>query len=79
MPADLQAIAIGANVIGMMDGPGRQPQHFARKRGQQLKARGFEGHGAAPKRGWFGGMLAGANTQEISNFWDRTEIIGIKY
>ena len=29
MPTDLQAIAAFAQVIGIMDGPGRQPVHLA--------------------------------------------------
>ena len=34
MAADLQAVAIGADVIGVMDGPRRQPQHLALQLGQ---------------------------------------------
>ena len=48
MAANLQAVDIGPDVIGVMDGPGRQPQHFARQRGQHFKACGFGRHGGAP-------------------------------
>jgi hypothetical protein len=51
MAADLQAVGIGPDVIGVMDGPRRQPQHFARQRGQQFKACGLDRHGGAPGAG----------------------------
>ncbi len=34
MAADLQTVDIGPDMIGVMDGPRRQPQHFACQRGQ---------------------------------------------
>ena len=34
MAADLQPVGIGTDVVGVVNGPRRQPQHFARKRGQ---------------------------------------------
>ena len=46
--ADLQAVDIRPDVIGVMDGPGRQPQGFARQRGQHFKACGFDRHGGSP-------------------------------
>ena len=50
MAADLQAVGIGPDVVGVMDGPRRQPQHLARQRGQQFEACGFDRHGGAPAR-----------------------------
>src|SRR5437016_14673410 len=34
MAADLQSVGTGTDVVGVVNGPRRQPQHFARKRGQ---------------------------------------------
>ena len=48
MAADLQAVGIGPDVVGVMDGPRRQPQHLARQRGQHFKACGLDRHGGAP-------------------------------
>ncbi len=48
MAADLQAVDIGPDVVGVMDGPGRQPQHLAGQRRQQFQACGFDWHGDAP-------------------------------
>ena len=34
MSADLQAVAIAAQMVGVMDGPRRQPQHLALELGK---------------------------------------------
>ena len=44
MASDLQSIGRVANVIGVMDGPRRQPQDLARQRGQYLEACGLDRH-----------------------------------
>ncbi len=49
MAADLQAVGIGPDVVGVVDGPRRQPQDFACQRGQQFKACGFGRHGSTPR------------------------------
>ena len=46
MAADLQSARIGAQVIGVVDGPGGQPQHLPLEFGQIVE-RGFF-HGASP-------------------------------
>jgi len=43
VPADLQAVAVRPDVVGMMDGPGRQPQDLALERAQQRQALGLIG------------------------------------
>jgi hypothetical protein len=43
--ADLQAVGVGANVVGVMDSPRRQPQHLAVQRGQHFQACGIDSHG----------------------------------
>ncbi len=48
MAADLEAVGIGPDVIGVMDGPGRQPQDLARQRGQHFKACGLDRHDGTP-------------------------------
>ena len=50
MAADLQPVDIGPDVVGVMDRPRRQPENFARQRGQQFQACGLDGHGHAPDR-----------------------------
>jgi hypothetical protein len=50
MAADLQAVAVGPDVVGAVDGPRRQPENFSRQRGQQFEAGGLDGHGRAPDR-----------------------------
>jgi hypothetical protein len=50
MAADLQAIGTGPDVIGVVDGPRRQPEHLACQRGQQFKAWAFGRHGGTPGR-----------------------------
>jgi hypothetical protein len=37
MAADLQAVDIRAHVVGVMDGPARQPQDLALKLGEQAQ------------------------------------------
>jgi hypothetical protein len=49
MAADFQTIGIGPDVIGVMDGPRRQPEHFSRQRGQQFQTCGLDGHGGIPR------------------------------
>ena len=43
--ADLQPVGAGANVVGVMDSPRRQPQHLAVQRGQHFQACGIDSHG----------------------------------
>ena len=50
MAADLQAVGVGPDVIGVVDGPGRQPQHLARQRGQHFKACGIDRHDGLPEQ-----------------------------
>src|SRR5882757_10445656 len=77
MAADLQAIGVGADVVGVMDGPRRQPQHFSRERGQQFQACGLDRHGAAPMLGGEWLILAPARSVKISNPRDIPAKIGI--
>ena len=50
MAADLETVDTGPDVVGVMNGPGRQPQHFAGQRGQHFQACRFDGHQGAPVR-----------------------------
>ena len=80
MAADLQAVDIGADVIGVMDGPGRQPQDLARQCGQHFKACGLDGHGGTPRgQGEYAPILTLAASSKISNFRDVPPIFGINY
>jgi hypothetical protein len=45
MPANLQAILVGPDVVCVMDGPRRQPQHFLGQRRQGFQTCGFDHHG----------------------------------
>src|SRR5579862_2682667 len=49
--ADLQAVGIGPDMIGVVDGPRGQPQHLARQRVQNVQACGFDWHGVLPASG----------------------------
>ena len=42
--SDLEAIRAGAQMIGIVNRPGRQPQHLSRQRGQGLQAVGLDRH-----------------------------------
>ena len=44
MAADLEAVDIGPDVIGVVDRPRRQPEHLAGQRGQQFQACRFNRH-----------------------------------
>ena len=37
MPADFQAVGAFAQMIGVMNGPGREPEHFALELGEDLQ------------------------------------------
>ncbi len=37
MAADLEAVGIVAQMVGVVDGPARQPEHLALERGQSLQ------------------------------------------
>ena len=50
MPAHLQPVAVLAQVVGVMDHPGREPQHLAFQRAQHVEARRVR------RRGW--GLLS---------------------
>ncbi len=45
MAADLETIGIRPDVVGMVDRPRRQPQHFFGEGGQDFETGGFDGHG----------------------------------
>jgi len=51
MAADLEPIGVGPDVVGVMNGPRRQPQHLAGQRRQQFEAFGVDRHGGAPGAG----------------------------
>ena len=68
MAADLQAVGIGPDMVGVMDRPRRQPEHFARQRGQQLKACRLDRHGHAPDRCQYAPILAGVPVAKILKF-----------
>ena len=50
MAADFQTIGIRPHVIGVMDGPRRQPQHFFREGREDFQTRGINGRGS--HRNW---------------------------
>src|SRR3984893_11286526 len=79
MAADFQAIGIGPDVVGMVDGPRRQPQHFARQRGQHFKACGLDRHGGAPRHNNDPPMVTLRVSLKISNFRDIPTEIGINH
>ena len=86
MAADLQAVGIGPDVVGVMDGPRRQPQHFSRQRGQQLQACRRNRHGKVLRRA--GGMAdfspvpaIGKNlkfSRHTRQYWDKLPILAPK-
>src|SRR3954471_20144107 len=77
MPADLQPIGIGADVVGVVDGPRRQPQHLAAQRGQHFQTCGRNSHGGNSCDGECFILFAAARPK-ISNFGGIPRKIGIK-
>ena len=55
--ADLEPVALRPQVIGVMDGPGREPQHLALQLAEQLQALdgGEGGHGHRHTADWLEG------------------------
>src|SRR6478609_8106824 len=60
-----------------MDGPGRQPQHLPRQRGQRFKGCGFDRHGVTPESLAGRQILVLRPPQNISNFRAIPGYIGI--
>ncbi|MGY4607474.1 DNA-binding Lrp family transcriptional regulator [Bradyrhizobium sp. USDA 4474] len=50
MAADLQPVRVGPDVVGVVDGPGRQPQRLAGQRGQGIETGGINGHGKCSRK-----------------------------
>jgi Lrp/AsnC family leucine-responsive transcriptional regulator len=78
MAADLQPVGVGPDVVGVMDGPRRQPQHLAGQRGQQFEACGLDRHGNSPGTVKYPGIITLRPSAKISNCRDIPAEIGIK-
>jgi hypothetical protein len=68
MAADLQAVDIGPDVIGVMDRPGGQPKHFARQCRKHLETCGVARHGGFLHRD-FPGDVTAAVFAKNPKFW----------
>src|SRR5262245_11769795 len=78
MAADLQPVRVRADVIGVMDGPRREPQHLAGERGQHFQSWRVDSHGGISCNGdW--GILVPASRAKISKFGDIPKNFGINY
>src|SRR5262245_32560441 len=78
MAADLQPVGVGADVVGVMDGPRRQPQHLAVQRGQHFQACGIDSHGGISCDGELANSSPVGSAKNLK-FGGIPEKIGIKY
>src|ERR1700744_4015884 len=63
-------------MIGVVDGPRRQPQHLAGQRVENVQTCGFDRHGAAPSlRRLFWPDVTATMPAENLKFWRHTPII----